>query len=418
VLYALKEAGYEAYLVGGGVRDLLAGLRPKDFDVATSAHPEEVRKVFRSCRLVGRRFLIAHVRMGEEIVEVTTFRGSITESHERDETGRILADNVYGTLETDAFRRDFTVNALYYDIRDFSIVDFAGGIDDLRAGVLRLIGDPELRYREDPVRMLRAIRIASKLGFVLPPETAEPIPRLAALLGEIPPARLFDEIVKMLICAQAVANFEGLRRYGLFGILFPDTETALIEDDRAALLIKQALANTAERLARDAPVTPAFLYAALLWPAVVLRSTYLQHQEGHPEMVALAQASDEVLARESLRVVIPKRFSIPMREIWLLQPRFTDCRSPRAKRLMTHPRFRAAYDFLLLRSQSSETSLATLADWWTKAQTGDLAAPPAVEAVKSEAPQPAKKKRRRRRGGRGRNRGREAGEGAAPSTDG
>lgn len=405
--------------MGGGVRDLLAGLKPKDFDVATSAHPEEIRKVFRSCRLVGRRFLIAHVRMGDEIVEVTTFRGPITDSHERDETGRILADNVYGTLETDAFRRDFTVNALYYDIRDFSIADFAGGVDDLRAGLLRLIGDPELRYREDPVRMLRAIRIAAKLGFVLPPETAEPIPRLAALLGEIPPARLFDEIVKMLICAQAVANFDGLRRYGLFGILFPDTETALIEDERGGQLIRQALDNTAERLARDAPVTPAFLYAALLWPAVVLRSTHLMRVEGHGEMVALAQASDEVLARESLRVVIPKRFSIPMREIWLLQPRFHDLRPGRAKRLLAHPRFRAAYDFLLLRSQSSEPNLAPLAHWWTHAQTGDLKPPPEAVMVAepdqggAPAGQPAKKKRRRRRGGRGRNRGHAGGENGA-----
>jgi poly(A) polymerase len=404
VLYTLKDAGYEAYLVGGGVRDLLAGLQPKDFDVATSAHPEEIRKAFRSCRLVGRRFLIAHVRMGDEIVEVATFRGPITDSHERDETGRILSDNVYGSLETDAFRRDFSINALYYDIRDFSIVDFAGGVEDLRNGLLRLIGDPELRYREDPVRMLRAIRIANKLRFTLPAETAEPIPRLAALLGEIPPARLFDEIVKLLMTAQAVDNFEGLRRYRLFGILFPDTETALIEDPNAATVIRQALENTAERIARDAPVTPAFLYAALLWPAVALRAANLRSQEGHPPMVALAQAADETLARQGLRVVIPKRFSVPMREIWLMQPRFEDRRGGRAKRLLAHPRFRAAYDFLLLRSQAGETGAEELADWWTHAQSGVFQALPAAPPA-GDAAAPAKKKRRRRRGGRGRGKG-------------
>ena len=408
VLYALKDAGYEAYMVGGGVRDLLAGLEPKDFDVATSAHPEEVRKLFRSCRLVGRRFMIAHVRMGDEIVEVTTFRGPITDSHERDETGRILSDNVYGTLETDAFRRDFTVNALYYDIRDFSIVDFAGGVDDLRAGRLRLIGDPELRYREDPVRMLRAIRIANKLGFEIAPEAAAPLQRLAPLLGEIPPARLFDEIVKLFICQQAVASFDGLRRYSLFGILFPDTETALIEDTAAQALIRHALANTAARLQREQPVTPAFLYAALLWPAVRLRASYLRSQEGHPEMVALAQAADEALLRQALRIVIPKRFSIPMREIWLLQPRFENRRGGRAKRLLTHPRFRAAYDFLLLRAQAGEPGAQELAEWWTQLQNG-------VELPVPETPSDAQptsegaQKKRRRRGGRGRMRGASAG---------
>lgn len=394
VLYTLKEAGYEAYMVGGGVRDLLAGLQPKDFDVATSARPEEVRRLFRSCRLVGRRFLIAHVRMGDEIVEVTTFRGPITDSHERDETGRILSDNVYGTLETDAFRRDFTLNALYYDIRDFSIADFAGGVDDLRDGKLRLIGDPELRYREDPVRMLRAIRIANKLGFRLPPETEKPIPRLGALLGEIPPARLFDEIVKLLMCAQAVANFDELRRLHLFGILFPDPETALTENAVSLALIRQALANTVDRLSRDASVTPAFLYAALLWPAVTLRAAYLRAQEGHEDLAAFAQAADEALARQALRIVIPKRFALPMREIWLLQPRLEQRRGPRAKRLLTHPRFRAAYDFLLLRAQAGEPGMQELADWWTQAQDGVFQP---VEEAPELLDEPTRNRRRRRR---------------------
>jgi poly(A) polymerase len=384
VLYTLKDAGHEAYVVGGAVRDLLAGIAPKDFDIATSAHPEEIRRLFRSCRLVGRRFLIAHVRMGDEILEVTTFRGPITESHDRDETGRILSDNVYGTLEEDAFRRDFSINALYYDIRDFSIVDFAGGVDDLRQRTLRLIGDPELRYREDPVRMLRAVRIANKLGFSIAPKTAEPIPRLAALLREIPPARLFDEVLKLFLGREAVANLEGLRRYGLFSHLLPLTDEALDADEPSvAALIQQALANTTARIVADQPVTPAFLFAAMLWPAYAKRLEHLERKQGHAPPVAQNQAAEEVIAHQQLRIAIPKRFSLPMREIWSLQPRFTDLRGGRVKRLLTHPRFRAAYDFLLLRGQAGEPGAAELARWWTEAQKVEL--PPVPHAGRAPA---------------------------------
>ncbi len=403
MLYTLKDAGYEAYMVGGGVRDLLAGLEPKDFDIATNAHPDQVKAIFRSCRLVGRRFVICHVRHGNEISEVTTFRGPITDDHERDETGRILNDNEYGTLEQDAFRRDFTINALYYDIRDFSIVDFADGLGDMKRGVIRLIGDPELRYREDPVRMLRAVRIANKMNFKLDEPTAKPIRKLAPLLAEIPAARLFDEVLKVLLNKQAVNNFLQLRELGLFGQLFPQTEKA-IEDARSYNFVVGALLNTAERMKSDASVSPAFFYAALLWPPVVARMRDLiVRQHVHPN-VASVQACEEILALAIQRIAIPKRFSLPMREIWQLQPRFEMRKGGRAKRLLTHPRFRAAYDFLLLRAQAGEAP-KELADWWTQAQEGAQLPPVREESVDGEdvaggAEVSTPVRKRRRRGGR------------------
>ncbi|MEQ1438645.1 polynucleotide adenylyltransferase PcnB [Fontimonas sp. SYSU GA230001] len=406
-LYGLKDAGYEAYVVGGGVRDLLAGEAPKDFDIATNAHPDQIRAVFRSCRLVGRRFMIAHVRWGQEVVEVTTFRGAITDEHERDDTGRILADNEYGTLETDAFRRDFTINALYYDISDYSIVDHVGGLEDMQRRIVRLIGDPETRYREDPVRMLRAIRIANKLRFTIDKKTAAPIPSLAGLLREIPPARLFDEVIKLLQSREAVANLEGLHTHGLLKHLLPMTDAALA-DERDAAFIRQALTNTAERIAGEQSTSPAFLYAALLWPGVAREYRRLTEREGQHANVAIVQASEKVLAQALHHVMIPKRFSLPMREIWTLQPRFDARQGGRAKRLLAHPRFRAAYDFLLLRASVGEVPQG-LADWWTRAQTADQLPPvPSAddEEVSTDAP---RKKRRRRRGGRGRRAGAPAG---------
>jgi poly(A) polymerase len=389
------------------VRDLLAGLRPKDFDIATNAHPDQIRRVFRSCRLVGRRFLIAHVRFGEEILEVTTFRGPIGDSHERDETGRILSDNVYGTLEDDAVRRDFTINGLYYDIRDFSIVDYVGGMDDMKARKLRLIGDPELRYREDPVRMLRAVRIGNKLHFQMDPACAEPIPRLAPLLREIPPARLFDEVLKALLSVENVENFRALHWFGLWRELFPDVGVALDHDlDHTRAFIEWALANTAERLKQQQVVSPAFLFAALLWLPLTARVRTLREQQGHPEHVAMAQASEEIVARQTLRVAIPKRFSVPAREIWLMQGRFDQRRGNAPKRLMAHPRFRAAYDFLLLRAQAGEP-VQELADWWTEALKGEIL--PVPDSAPEEGPAlagggaggPRRRRRRRRRGGGG-----------------
>lgn len=397
MLYTLKDAGYEAYMVGGGVRDLLAGFKPKDFDIATNAHPEQVKQLFRSCRLVGRRFVICHVRFGQEISEVTTFRGPITDSHERDDTGRILRDNEYGTLEEDAFRRDFTINALYYDIRDFSIVDFANGLDDLKHSVVRLIGDPELRYREDPVRMLRAVRIANKMGFKIAPDSAEPIRRLAHHLQEIPAARLFDEVLKVLLGKEAVINFRHLRELGLFQQLFPQTE-ARLGDEKNLAFVTAALQNTADRIQAELSVSPAFLYAALLWPSVHARARDLMQRQGHHENVAIGQASEEVLAKAIQMIAIPKRFSVPMREIWQLQSRFDIRTSARAKRLLTHPRFRAAYDFMLMRAAAGEVT-KEVADWWTQVQVGAEALTVSDESNPKESHAPRK---RRRRGGRNR----------------
>jgi poly(A) polymerase len=403
-LYTLRDAGFQAYVVGGGVRDLLAGLHPKDFDIATDAHPEQIRRLFRSCRLVGRRFMIAHVRFGPEVLEVATFRGPINDSHERDETGRILSDNVYGTLEDDAFRRDFTINGLYYDIRDFSIVDYIGGLDDMKARRLRLIGDPELRYREDPVRMLRAIRIGNKLHFQMDPAAAEPIAKLAPLLREIPPARLFEEVLKLLLNTEAVENFRALHWFRLWHELFPDLATAQDHDpDHVRAFVEWALANTAERLKNSATVSPAFLFAALLWPPLAMRARVLREKQGHPEHVAIAQASEEIMARQILRVAIPKRFSLPAREIWQMQSRFENRRANAPQRLMAHPRFRAAYDFLLLRAQSGDAP-QELADWWMAAAAGQpLEAPPGADGDEPGAGEgaPRRRRRRRRRGGGG-----------------
>jgi len=397
VLYALNEAGYQAYLVGGGVRDILAGLQPKDFDIATNAHPEQVKEIFRSCRLVGRRFVIAHVRFGREVIEVTTFRGALTDSHERDETGRILSDNVYGDdIEADAMRRDFTVNGLYYDISDFSILDYIGGVSDLQQRMIRLIGDAELRYREDPVRMLRAVRIANKLEFEIAPKTREPIPRLASLLNEVPPARLFDEVLKLLQSCNAVANFNGLVETGLLKELFPALH-AVLEEPGVRALVDAALANTARRIQNDQSVTPAFLYATLLWPSVTRHAADLRDRQGLPPAVALAQSADTVLADQVQRVAIPKRFSAPAREIWMLQSRFAYRRGKKPERLLAHPRFRAAYDFFCLRADAGEED-PEVAKWWTEAQEDPEALPPAPQ----DPPDGGSKRRRRRkpRGGR------------------
>ena len=400
VLYRLKNAGYEAYLVGGSVRDLLLGREPKDFDVATSAHPEQVEELFRNCRLIGRRFRLAHVRFGDEIIEVATFRASGAPDTSEEallahgETGRILRDNIYGTVDQDAGRRDFRVNALYYDIRDFSVHDFVGGLQDLREGVVRLIGDPEMRYREDPVRMLRAVRFAVKLGFKIHPGTEAPIARLGHLLADIPPARMFEEILKLFMYGFGAQAFEALRHHGLFAQLFPRTEAALAVEEEGFphVFIAKALANTDSRVQQDMPVTPAFLFAALLWEPVRQIAKALEADGVHPSE-ALRRASFEVVEEQVKRVALPRRFSTPMIEIFQMQPRFTQRNGKRPQRLLTHPRFRAAYDFLLLRAQVGEAE-QELADWWTQLQSGNPAAPP----PSSDAPP---KRRRRRRGGRG-----------------
>ena len=406
MLYRLKDAGYDAYLVGGGVRDLLLGREPKDFDVATNATPEQVKATFRNCRLIGRRFRLAHVHFGREIIEVATFRAAQppADAAAQSDNGMILRDNVYGTIEEDALRRDFTVNALYYDIRDFSVVDYAGGMQDLQEGVLRLMGDPETRYREDPVRMLRAARFSAKLGFKLHPDTEAPIAGLAGLLADVPSARLFEEVLKLFMGGYGVASFEKLRHHHLFGQLFPDTEAALATEEEGFphTLVLEGLANTDARVREGKPVTPAFLFAVLLWEPVRLRAMELEQAEGISTIAALNAAASDVIERQLARVSIPRRFSVPMREIWTMQPRFHFTRGKRPKRLAAHPRFRAAYDFLLLRARAGEVEQA-LADWWTDFQ--EKGEPPA-EAQSEERP-----RSRRRRGGRRRRRKPAGGEG-------
>ena len=402
VLYRLREAGFRACLVGGGVRDLLLGREPKDFDIATDARPEQVYKLFRNCRLIGRRFRLAHVQFGPEIIEVATFRAHGDDSEdgdgpsvERAADGRILSDNVYGSIEEDAWRRDFTVNALYYDIDNFAVLDYTGGIADLKAGVIRLIGDPVQRYQEDPVRMLRAVRFAAKLGFRLDPAAEAPLHRLGHLLEKIPPARLFDEILKLFLGGSAIQTFELLRHYRLFGRLFPATERCLNHQQRhyPKILLVRALANTDSRLAEDKPVNPAFLFAALLWEP--LREQTQQFQtEGLEETEALQAAADAVIQAQVRHTALPRRHSLPMREIWEMQQRLAVITGKKPLRLLAHPRFRASYDFLLLRADSDERA-AELADWWTRFLALDDAG--RARAVQPATPAKKGKSRRRRK---------------------
>ncbi|NIR31942.1 MAG: polynucleotide adenylyltransferase PcnB [Gammaproteobacteria bacterium] len=396
VLYRLKSAGFESYLVGGGVRDLLLGREPKDFDVVTDARPEEIKALFRNCRLIGRRFRLAHVRFGSEIVEVATFRArgdTFGDAARLQVDGRIVRDNVYGTFEDDAWRRDFTVNSLYYNIRDFSVVDLTGGMSDLQAGLVRCIGDPEASFREDPVRMLRAVRFAAKLGFRIEPETEAPIRRFTHLLEGTPPARLFEEVLKLFQGGFAAQSFELLRRYELFGALFPETDACLAQEVNGfpSVLAARALANTDARIAEGKPVTPAFLFAALLWEPVRGRAREYT-ADGLSETQAMERAGAEVVAGQVHHVAIPRRFGAVAQEIWRLQPRFAKRRGKAALGLLAHPRFRAAYDFLLLRAESGE-DVAEWAEWWTRFQETDDKGRRALMGRVA----PRRKRRRRRR---------------------
>lgn len=413
VLYRLKEAGYQAFLVGGAVRDLLLGLNPKDFDVATNAHPDQVKQLFRNCRLIGRRFHLAHVRYGYEIIEVATFRAahtpidednSVDEAGHRvlDARGRILRDNLYGTIEEDVWRRDFTANALYYNIEDFSVWDYVGGVADARARIMRLIGDPETRYREDPVRMLRAVRFAAKLDFEIHADTAAPIHKLASMLDAVPPARLFDEINKLFLSGSAAVAFDILVKYGVLEHLFPDLATALAEspDSTAAKLLRLGLAGTDERVKADKSVTPTFLFAVLLWPAISRAYQRSSQLDGN-EIQEMIGACEQVTARQQQRIAVPKRFTLPLREIISMQPRFDLREGRRALRLLDHPRFRAGYDFLLLRAAAGEAD-QEIATWWTEIQAVTPEEKLArVERKPDAAAQPARagvgKRRRRRR---------------------
>jgi len=381
VLYRLHKAGYRAMLVGGGVRDLLLGHSPKDFDIATNAHPEEVKKLFSNSRIIGRRFRLAHVFFGREIIEVATFRASqqdeadaqqgqrdLIQDREHDDSGRIIRDNVYGQLEDDVWRRDFTVNALYYDIADFSIVDYASAMDDIKDKVIRLIGDPQTRYREDPVRMLRAIRFAAKLGFSIHPDTEQPIYELGHLLADIPPARLYEEVLKLFHSGQANICLQLLRKYDLFQYLFKQADEMLKQENEIfETFIHLSLQSTDNRINEGKPVTPAFLFAAMLWGAVDKLSEELK-QAGEPGSIAMQNASSMVLSQQIRLISIPKRFSLVVRDIWQLQHRFKFRHGRRARTLLMHRKFRAAYDFMCLRSQAGEDE-GDACEWWTHIQT-------------------------------------------------
>jgi len=368
VLHRLQNSGFEAYLVGGSVRDLLMGREPKDFDVATDARPEQLRALFRNCRLIGRRFRLAHIHFANDVVEVATFRGTDDdgegERHVQD--GRIIRDNVYGNIEEDAWRRDFTINALYYSIDDHSVRDYVGGLEDVRAGVLRLIGEPVQRYREDPVRLLRAVRFLAKLGLKVDPGTEAPLFEQGDLLDDIAAARLFDETLKLFLTGHAVRSLELLEHYGLLAKLFTDTARVLDQHPEDRQLLLDALGNTDERVAQGKPVTPAFLFAAMLWaPFRAKKQEFMS--DGMRETHAIHLAAEWVTARQIQHTALPRRFSAPMREIWGLQPRFHLRRGRRPLRLLTRPRFRAAYDFLLLRARQ-DSDLLELAEWWTAIQ--------------------------------------------------
>ncbi|AJQ97244.1 polynucleotide adenylyltransferase PcnB [Gynuella sunshinyii] len=399
VLYRLKNSGHQAYLVGGCVRDLMLDKKPKDFDVATDATPEEVKILFKNSRVIGRRFKIVHVSFGREIIEVTTFRAGHDSAENQEELhpkhavaaksehGMLVRDNVYGTMEEDALRRDFTVNAFYYSVEDFSLKVFNQGITDIQSKTLRIIGNPETRYREDPVRMLRAARFAAKLEFELEPQTASKIPALSELLHNVAPARLFDETLKLFVSGHALASFRKLGELGLLKALLPATELSLQQDESGfyTRFIEHALLNTDRRVLQSKPVTPAFLYAALLWPAVNEQYQQLKNT-GTPPSVALHKASQHVIGEQNKTTAIPKRFSIPMREIWELQLRLPRKQRARALAVLEHPRFRAAYDFLLLREEAGETTDG-LGQWWTEFQQSD----PAAQDIISQKQVPIRK---------------------------
>jgi poly(A) polymerase len=387
----LQAAGYQAYVVGGAVRDLLLERTPKDFDVATDATPEEVRRVFRRSRIIGRRFRLVHVMFGEEVVEVSTFRSMIeAEDAETDEHGRLLRDNQFGDMEQDAARRDFTANALFYDPATQEIHDYHHGYADTRAHLLRIIGDPLVRYREDPVRMLRAVRLSAKLGIKLDTATAAPIAEMKDLLDNVPEARLLDEVLKMLLSGHSVECIQQLRKMDLHHGLLPLLDV-ILEQPMGEKFIMLALRNTDERLSQNKTVSPAFLFAALLWHEV-LAAWNLRVQQGERPVGAMHEAMDEVLAKQKKQLAIPHRHDAVMKEIWLLQQRFEQRAGQRPFRLLEQPRFRAAFDFLLLRCASGEAD-EQLGLWWDEFQ--DASAERRAEMLQPEGA--GDKKRRRRK---------------------
>lgn len=373
VLYRLHKSGFHACLVGGAVRDLLLGIKPKDFDIATDATPEQVNKLFRNCRLIGRRFRLAHIHFGRLIIEVATFRAEheSSQSGHQDESGRIVRDNVFGELADDVWRRDFTANALYYDISDFSVIDFVGGFEDIKQRRLHLIGDVETRYREDPVRMLRALRFSAKLDFEIDEESRTPIFTLGHLLQDIPAARLYEEVLKLFHSGHALRSFELLQEFDLLKYLFPEAARSIESDGSIVDMLTIAMNNTDERIRKDMRVTPAFLFAALLWHPVNSRVREMV-EGGMPYSVAIQKVATRVLSQQSASVSIPKRFTTVMRDIWGLQTRFHYRAGKRAAAVLDHPKFRAGYDFLCIRAAAGEKivdgDLEQDCQWWTELQ--------------------------------------------------
>ncbi len=367
VISRLTECGYQAYLVGGCVRDILLGETPKDFDVATDAHPEEVRDIFRNGRIIGRRFRIVHVRFGREIVEVTTFRAPHEEMYDENhsDSGMTMSDNIYGNFNDDVQRRDFAMNAIYYQPETNELIDLVDGTGDIAKKLIRTIGDPEERFREDPVRMLRAVRFRAKLGFSIEPQASIKIKRVAHLIQDVAPARLFEEILKLFLSGYAVKTLDGLIDLEMFQWIFPDSGRAMT-DPAAKALAYLALASTDRRIAAGSPVTPAFVLAALFWHPF-LREKLRLESEGETSVNASLEAANSVLSKQQLFTSIPKRFSGPMRDIWFLQFRLPLRQGKKPDTLLLHKRFRAAYDFLLLREESGELE-AGLGSWWTQYQ--------------------------------------------------
>ena len=377
VMKRLNSSGFTSYLVGGGVRDLLLNKPPKDFDVATDATPEQIKELFRNARIIGRRFRIVHVRYGREIIEVTTFRDEhkqVSSQHSQQglqsQSGQLLRDNVYGDIESDVLRRDFTVNALYYSAQDSNIYDYVNGLEDIELRQLRMIGSPEVRYREDPVRLLRAIRFAAKLDFAIESETAAPIIEQSTLLANVSAARLFDEVLKLLLGGYAAATLQLLYQYGLFEQLFPATAEVMDQNPLFSRLIEIVMVNTDERIHSNKRVTPAFIFAALLWPPMIQSQHKLTTESGLPPMLAFTQAARAVIDTQLTSITVPKRFLVAVWQIWELQWRLPKRRGKRAEQLVENPRFRAAYDFLLVREAAGE-KLDNLGDWWTRYQEGD-----------------------------------------------
>ena len=399
VTQTLQQAGFAAFIVGGAVRDLLLAVKPKDFDIATNATPEQVRKLFRRAFIIGKRFQIVHVMFGQDLLEVTTFRGSSMDAAPKDEHGRVLRDNVFGEQHEDAIRRDFTINAMYYDPASQIVLDYHGGIRDIRNRTLRIIGVPEARFREDPVRLLRVVRFAAKLGFSIDPATAAPIAIMAPLINNVPAARVFDEMIKLLMSGNALACLQQLRKEGLHHGLLPLLDVVL-EQPLGEKFVRLALEATDARVREGKPVSPGFLFAALLWHQVLEKWTAYQ-AAGEPVIPALHLAADEVLNSQTEKLALQRKIASDMRDIWSMQPRFERRVGKAPYKLLEHLRLRAGYDFLLLRCESGEID-AEVGRWWTDFMAADGAGREALLARKpgSAAAEPVARKRARRRGPR------------------